>query len=162
VPQQPSESIEDIAMTAASRTLSGSLLLVLCVCSLESSAICETLDSPRSLVASPQTSSSSKSPHRKYSHQNDFLVHGTVFTEQGLSFPGVELKIRRTDEKKFRWDAYTNSRGEFAVRVPQGTEYEIVVRAKGFTAQTKTVNAKDAGNDDVLVFRMAIEKDGKR
>jgi len=85
-------------------------------------------------VSQAQSSSSAKSGNQKYSHANDFLIRGTVFTDKALSFPGVQLRIRRAGEKKFRWEDNTNSRGEFAIRVPQGTQYEMVVRAKGFAA----------------------------
>src|SRR5206468_1313631 len=81
-------------------------------------------------------SSSSKHSPRKYSHANDFLIRGTVFTDKALSLPGAQLRIRRAGEKKFRWQDYTNSRGEFAIRVPQGSQYEILVHAKAFTDQT--------------------------
>src|ERR1700760_1178085 len=83
------------------------------------------------LVAPPQSSSSSKNENQKHSHANDFLIRGTVFTDKALSFPGAQLPIPKAGEKKFRWNDQTNSRGEFAIRVPQGTQYEIVVRAKG-------------------------------
>jgi hypothetical protein len=49
----------------------------------------------------------------KYSHANDFLIIGTVFGPKGYAFPGAQLKIRRKSEKKFRWEDYTNSRGDF-------------------------------------------------
>lgn len=97
---------------------------------------------------------SSKPGKTKYSHQNDFLIRGTVFNDKALSAPGVQLRIRRTGEKKFRWESYTNSRGEFAVRVPQGSEYEMVIRAKGFAEQTRTFDAKNGGNEERMVFRM--------
>lgn len=108
------------------------------------------------------TSSSVKSHNTKYSHANDFLVVGTVFTENGYAFPGVELRIRRTNEKKFRWDSYTNSRGEFAIRVPQGTDYEMVVHVKGFAEQTKSLDAKNGLSEARMVFRMEPEKDAKK
>ena len=91
---------------------------------------------------------------KKYSHANDFLIHGTVFTATGLSFPGVQLRIRRSTEKKFRWESYTNSRGDFAIRVPQGSDYEIVVRSKHFNEQTRTVDAKTSAREENMVFRM--------
>jgi hypothetical protein len=97
---------------------------------------------------------SSKPGKQKYSHVNDFLIRGTVFDEKALSFPGVQLLIRRAGEKKFRWDTYTNSRGEFAVRVPQGTDYEMVVHVKGFPDQTRIIHAKNEDNLENLVFRM--------
>ena len=105
--------------------------------------------------------SSSKSGQTKYSHANDFLIHGTIFTDKALSFPGVELRIRRVGEKKFHWESYTNSRGEFAVRVPQGSNYELVVRAKGFAEQTRTVDAKNGMNEENMVFRMQPAAGGK-
>lgn len=99
-------------------------------------------------------SSSDKNNNKKYSHANDFLVIGTVFTDKGYAFPGVALRIRRSGEKKYRWDSYTNSRGEFAIRVPQGTDYEMIVHAKGFADQTKTVDAKNGLSEARLVFRL--------
>jgi hypothetical protein len=91
---------------------------------------------------------------KKYSHASDFLIHGTVFTDKGLSFPGAQLRIRRSTEKKFRWESYTNSRGDFAIRVPQGSDYEIVVRSKHFKEQTRTVEAKTSVRGEDMVFRM--------
>ena len=105
--------------------------------------------------------SSSKPAQTKYSHANDFLIHGTIFTDKALSFPGVELRIRRVGEKKFHWESYTNSRGEFAVRVPQGSNYELMVRAKGFADQTRTVDAKNGMNEENMVFRMQPTAGGK-
>jgi Carboxypeptidase regulatory-like domain len=101
--------------------------------------------------AAPVDESSSKSKH---SHAHDFLIHGTVFTPSALAFPNVRLRIRRATEKKFRWETYTNSRGEFAVRVPQGLEYEVVIAIKGFTDQTRTVDARSGISEDTVVFRM--------
>jgi hypothetical protein len=102
----------------------------------------------------PAPSRSSKHPKPKYSHANDFLIRGTVFTDKALSFPGVQLRIRRAGEKKFRWQDYTNSRGDFAIRVPQGTQYEVVVHAKGFADQSKTIDAKLGLTPENLSFRM--------
>lgn len=67
---------------------------------------------------------------------------GTVFNENAISFPGVQVRIRRTDERKFRWETYTNSRGEFAIRVFPGYEYEVIAHVKKYQDQSKTVNAK--------------------
>jgi hypothetical protein len=107
---------------------------------------------PQPPAASPPTASSSSKP--KYSHAHDFLIRGTVFTPSALAFPGVRLRIRRSNEKKFRWDTYTDSRGEFAVRVPQGIQYEMVIVVKGFADQTRTVDAANGLSEDTVVFRM--------
>lgn len=117
---------------------------------------------PTASSAGGYSSSAGNPKKQKYSHANDFLITGTVFNEQGYAFPGVQLRIRRSNEKKFRWDTYTNSRGDFAVRVPQGTDYEMVVHVKGFADQTRAMNAKSGVGEARLVFRMEAAKDGKR
>jgi hypothetical protein len=112
-------------------------------------------------ASQPQSSSSSKNGKQKYSHANDFLIRGTVFTEKALSFPDVQLRIRRSGEKKFHWEDRTNSRGEFAIRVPQGAQYEMVVHVKGFADQAKTIDARTGAGENNVVFRMEPAKRGK-
>ncbi len=99
----------------------------------------------------PAADSSSK---HKHSHAHDFLIRGTVFSPDALAFPSVRLQIRRANEKKFRWNTYTDSRGEFAVRVPQGIQYEVVVDRKGFTEQKRTIDAGSGLSEDTVVFRL--------
>ncbi len=123
----------------------------------------EPVPPPPSAVPAPQAPAATpgKPAKKKYSHANDFLIHGTIFTDKALSFPGVQLRIRRAGEKKFRWVSYTNSRGEFAVRVPQGSDYELVVRTKGFAEQTRTIGTKTGGNTESMVLRMQPAAGGK-
>jgi hypothetical protein len=112
---------------------------------------------PPATTASPNGTAAArpaKSGKQKYSHANDFLIRGSVFTDKARAFPGVKLRIRRSGEQKFRWEDYTNSRGEFAMRVPQGAEYEMVVHAKGFVDQTKVVDAKSGIADTTLAFQL--------
>jgi hypothetical protein len=113
------------------------------------------------LASAPQSSSSAESSKQKYSHASDFLIRGTVFTDKSLSFPAVQLRIRRAGEKKFRWEDQTNSRGEFAIRVPQGAQYEMVVRAKNFADQIRTIDARTGSGENNVVFRMEPAKKGK-
>ncbi len=103
-----------------------------------------------------------KPAKKKYSHANDFLIRGTVFNDKALSFPGVELRIRLAGQKKYRWETYTNSRGEFAVRVPQGSDYEMLAHAKGFSDQTRAIEAKNGGNEETFVFRLEPAVGGKK
>jgi carboxypeptidase family protein len=105
-------------------------------------------------AAQPPAAPPAKPATKKYSHANDFLIRGTVFTDKGFSFPGAQLRVRRSTEKKFRWETYTNSRGDFAIRVPQGSDYEIVVRSKHFNEQSRNVNAKSGAREESIVFRM--------
>jgi Carboxypeptidase regulatory-like domain len=103
-----------------------------------------------------------ESSSKKYSHIHDFLIRGTVFDEKAMAFPNVQLRIRRASERKFRWESYTNSRGDFAIRVPQGTDYEMVVHTKGFTDQTRAIDAKSGTSEESMVFRMASTAGDKK
>jgi hypothetical protein len=107
-------------------------------------------------------SSSSSGGKRGHGKVNDFLILGTVFNQNAYAFPGAHIRARRTTEKKFRWETYTNSRGEFALRVPQGEEYEIVVNAKGFADQGGSVSAKSGISEDTVVYRMQPATGGKK
>jgi inorganic triphosphatase YgiF len=66
-----------------------------------------------------------------------------VFDEHALSLAGAQVRIRKSGEKKFRWQTYTDSRGEFAVRVPPGEEYEVVIHGdKKYEDATQAVDSK--------------------
>jgi len=117
---------------------------------------------PPSAPASPQApaqESSSTSKHK--SKIPPFLILGTVFNERALAFPGVEVRIRRKGEKKFRYDTYTNSRGEFAIRVPDGIEYEVVVREKNYKEQAQIVVATMTDVQKRLTFKLESTKPAK-
>jgi len=59
------------------------------------------------------------------------LIYGTVWTAQGHPAAGVKVKIRRADEKKWRWELMADSNGEFAQRVPPGkADYVIAADIK--------------------------------
>ena len=103
-------------------------------------------------------SSSNKKPHSK--HQHDFLIKGTVFTHEGLSFAGAQILIRKAGDKSFHWRDEANSRGEFAIRVVQGTKYEVFVRAKGCKEQMKPVDATGSDRVEEVVFR--LEREGSK
>jgi hypothetical protein len=109
--------------------------------------------------SAPAQESSSTSKHK--SKIPPFLILGTVFNEHALAFPGVEVKIRRKGEKRFRFDTYTNSRGEFAIRVPDGIEYEVVVRQKNYKEQSQSVVANMADVQKRLTFKLESSKPAK-
>lgn len=116
---------------------------------------------PAALPAGQTTQTPEKNEKKKkHSHEHDFLLIGTVFTEKGFSLEGAGLHVRRMTEVKFRWEARSDRRGEFAIRVPQGADYQIVVLAKGFQGQTRTVDAKSGDRED-LVFRLVPASQGK-
>jgi len=104
----------------------------------------------------------SSSKGRAPSHAHDFLIRGTVFQPNGMAFPAVKLRIRRESEKKFRWQTFTNSRGEFAVRVPQGLQYEVAVAVKGFVEQSRQLDAKSGISEESVAFRLEPAAGGKK
>lgn len=110
--------------------------------------------------SSPATESSSTSKNKR-SHANELLLRGTVFNEHGLAMRQVRLSIRRAGQKKSRWETYTNSRGEFAIRVPPGSDYEMQAESKGFEKQTRAIAAKDSSGNDKIIFHMEPLKGGK-
>ena len=111
--------------------------------------------------AAPESSSKPSSLPAKSSHADDLLLRGTIFTPEGLAMSGVELRIRRTTEKKFKWDAVSNSRGEFAVRVKMGSDYQVTINVKGFQPLTQTVDGKTGEHSKELVFHMQ-RQEGKK
>jgi hypothetical protein len=60
------------------------------------------------------------------------LIFGTVWDPEGHPLYGIKVKIRRADEKKIRWELYSNHTGEFAQRVPAGkADYIVLADTKG-------------------------------
>jgi carboxypeptidase family protein len=97
---------------------------------------------------------------KKGAHENDFVLFGTVFTEKGFALPGAEVRVRRAGERKPRWEARSDRRGEFAVRVPRGAEYEMSISAKGYQEQTRKIDARTGSREDLL-FRLQPASGGK-
>jgi hypothetical protein len=54
------------------------------------------------------------------------LIYGTVFGPDNRSVYGIKVKIRRADQKKAKWELYSDHSGEFAQRVPAGRVDYIV------------------------------------
>lgn len=102
--------------------------------------------------APPQTESSTKSKHVR--HVDAFLIRGTVYDEKSLSLPGAQMRVKRHGEKKYRWNTVTNSRGEFAIRVPPGSDYEMLTQAKDFADHTTAIDAKNQSSEDNMVIHM--------
>lgn len=73
------------------------------------------------------------------------VIAGTVFRPPGLALPGASLRIEPNEKeasgtKLKRADAVTDSRGEFAVRVPAvPSKWTVHVQATGYAEQTKDV-----------------------
>jgi hypothetical protein len=67
------------------------------------------------------------------------LIFGTVWGPDDLPVYGIQVNIRRADQKRAKWHVYTNHRGEFGQRVPAGkADYILWADTKG----VKTPNGK--------------------
>jgi hypothetical protein len=59
------------------------------------------------------------------------LIFGTLWAPGERPLYGVRLRLRRADEKRYRWEAISDHRGEFAIRVPAAkAEYVLVPELK--------------------------------
>ena len=60
------------------------------------------------------------------------LIFGTVWGPNDLPIYGIQVNIRRSDQKRAKWHVYTNHRGEFGQRVPVGrADYVLWAETKG-------------------------------
>jgi Carboxypeptidase regulatory-like domain len=65
------------------------------------------------------------------------LIFGTVWDPDGRPLYGVKVKIRRAEDKKARWELYSNHTGEFAQRVPSGKDdYIVWADVKGYKSSS--------------------------
>jgi hypothetical protein len=117
-------------------------------------------DQPASGGSPTSGGESSSSKKSKHTPAQDLLIRGTVFNEHRLSLEGTTLRLHRAGEKKNRWQTVSNFRGEFAIRVPHGADYEVVAEHKGYATQTLEIGEKDG--DKNLVFHMEPVQGGKR
>ena len=85
------------------------------------------------------------------SHAHDFVIFATVFNDRGFALPGARVRVRRSDEKKFRWEGTSDHQGELAFRVPQGAEYEMTIEARGFKPETRKVDAREDNQADLTI-----------
>ncbi len=103
----------------------------------------------------PAPSAQSPAPHNKRAIPG-FLILGTVFNQNSLAFPAVTVRVRKKGEKKYRWNTSTNSRGEFAFRVPEGNDYEVLVHARDFQDQIQPVKTDIGDTQQRLSIRLAL------
>jgi Carboxypeptidase regulatory-like domain len=67
------------------------------------------------------------------------LIFGTVWGPDDRPVYGVRVKIRRADQKRAKWEIYSNHQGEFAQRLPASkADYVVWADLKGF----KSLNGK--------------------
>jgi len=77
------------------------------------------------------------------------LIFGTVFGPDARGVAGVKVKIRRSDQKKAKWEMYSDRRGEFAQRVPAGkADYLVWADLPGPKDQLRQEVAVHVENDE--------------
>jgi len=70
------------------------------------------------------------------------LIFTTVWGPDDHPVYGVKVKVRRSQDKKAKWELYSDHHGEVAFRVPAGkADYVVWADLKGF----KTPNGKRLG-----------------
>lgn len=111
---------------------------------------------PQEPAPAPQAQSQARTKKKIRKHENDYVIRGTVFNDQALALPGADVRVRRSGEKKYRWQTRANSRGEFAVRVFQGrgTAYEVQVRARGFAEQSRAADSTNGEREENFFLRL--------
>jgi hypothetical protein len=144
------------------------LLAVLICCSARNVTAQQTPPPASSTAANTNAGTAAKSVQQapgpcstKTKLRPGFLIVGTVFNEHALSFPGATVRIRCAEDQKYRWEAITNSRGEFAVRVPEGHAYELLVRAKSYAEQNVQVRTDQGDIQQRLSIRLQPTKSQK-
>ncbi|MBI3653042.1 MAG: carboxypeptidase regulatory-like domain-containing protein [Acidobacteria bacterium] len=100
-----------------------------------------------------------------YKARKTSLVRGAVFDERGFSLPGVQVKLLRVateeearEKKKLesvKLNFVSNSRGEFAFRVPSlRARYQVTAMLRGYKPQVKTV---DVNPDEAVPLAFTLE-----
>jgi hypothetical protein len=80
----------------------------------------------------PVLSHAGEDPRKPYA-----LIFGTVWGPNNRPVYGVRVKIRRADQKKSKWELYSNHQGEFAQRLPAGkADYIVWADLKGFKSMS--------------------------
>jgi hypothetical protein len=108
--------------------------------------------------SAPPASSQQSQPSAKSDYA---LIFGTVWGPDSRPVAGVPVRMRRASEKKFRWEMVSNTRGEFAQRVPPGTQ-DYVIQAdiktpKGQPKPETTVHIDDNERKDISLRLPASE-----
>lgn len=83
------------------------------------------------------------------------VIFGTVWGPDDHPVYAVKVKIRRENEKKARWELYSDHNGEFAQRVPAGKQdYVVWADTKGH----KSASGNPLQGDEVKVHVEADER----
>jgi hypothetical protein len=83
-------------------------------------------------VPPPAAASDEKPAPSARSEKPYALIFGTVWGPDDRPIYGIRVKIRRSSDKKPKWELISNHTGEFAQRVPAGkADYVVWADLKG-------------------------------
>ena len=100
-------------------------------------------------LLAPLVAVSAAPPFREDPRKPYALLFGTVYSADDRPAYGVKIKIRRAEEKKARWELYSDHRGEFAQRLPAGSaDYVVWAEVKGPKDQPKATVKVHIENDE--------------
>ncbi|HEX6466714.1 MAG TPA: hypothetical protein VFZ99_05365 [Terriglobales bacterium] len=100
---------------------------------------------------------SAKSESREEVKRPYALLYGTVYDSNNHLGYGVKVKIRRADEKKAKWELYSDHRGEVAQRVPAGkADYIVWADVKTPKGQPKPQTTVHVENDERQDFSLHL------
>lgn len=117
---------------------------------------------PAVSIPGPASSAQKKKPTQTYG-----VIAGSVFQESGRSLRGAKVTVTQKPEdaspsRRARASkAVSDSRGEFAVRVPSGAmSYTVKVEARGFQSQEKVVTIQWEERLDLYFLLKAERQEG--
>jgi hypothetical protein len=79
------------------------------------------------------------------------LIFGTVYGADDRPVYGVQIKIRRADQKKAKWELMSDHSGEFAQRVPAGEADYVITTDEKHPAPEVKVHVENDERKDVSV-----------
>jgi hypothetical protein len=93
---------------------------------------------------------------QKKSHEKPYaLIFGTVWGPDDKPVYGVKVKIRRENEKKARWEVYSDHNGEFSQRVPAGkADYAAWADLRGY----KSINGNRLQSGDKVTIHVEYDE----
>jgi hypothetical protein len=95
------------------------------------------LSSACSVFAQNAAQDSAQDARKSNSHRGTAyaVIFCTVWDQDSHPVYGVHVQLRRAGERKVRWEAYSDHRGELAFRVPPGkADYELAADQKSLKA----------------------------
>lgn len=104
------------------------------------------------------SASSARFDSRSHLHDPYALLFGTLFGPDDRPVYGAKITIRRADQKKPKWEVFSNHEGEFAQRVPAGkADYIITADVKTSKGQPKPELTVHVDSDERKDFALHVK-----